>query len=518
MTAQRWVRVRQIVQYLFLALFLYLFVITVKDSRSPQLVGGWSPLPVDLFYHLDPLAAVSASLAGRTIPTKLLWALITLGATLILGRVWCGWVCPMGTVLDLFRFRRARGNAIQVSSRWRQVKYFLLFVVLISALFANLTLLILDPITILTRTLATGVMPALNYTVTAVEFWLYGFGPLQAPLAWLDTVLRSTILPAEQSFYQLNLLLALFFIGIVSLNLFTDRFWCRYLCPLGALLGLLSKVSWLRRVVGPGCNQCRRCSRDCPTGTIEPERGFASDPGECIVCLACLDTCPQESVAFKGQWGLAEWRSYDPSRRQLLASLATSVSGLALLRTSPIARREHPYAVRPPGARENGLLAKCIRCGECMRVCPTSGLQPSLSESGLEGLWTPVLVPRLGYCDYSCHACGQVCPSGAIPLLTLEEKRRTAIGLAYIDQNRCIPWADNVDCIVCEEMCPVPDKAIKLDEVEVMNAQGELVVVKRPHVVRDLCIGCGICEYKCPLNGQAAIRVYVPNELEYDHG
>jgi len=511
-TAQRWVRLRQIVQYLFLALFLYLFVLTLKDR--------WAPLPVDLFYRLDPLAALSASLAGRTIPTQLLLALVTLVATLILGRVWCGWVCPMGTVLDLFSFRRAQDNAIPVSPRWRQVKYFLLFAVLISALFASLTLLILDPITILTRTLATVVMPALNYAFTAVEFWLYGFRPLQAPLTWLDTLLRGTILPATSGefiypVYQLNVLLALLFIGIVSLNLLTERFWCRYLCPLGALLGLLSKVSWLRRVVGPGCNQCRRCGGECTMGTIEPERGFASDPGECIVCLACLGTCPQEGVTFKGQWGLAEWRSYDPSRRQLLASLAASVGGLALLRTSPIARHEHPYAVRPPGARENDLLAKCIRCGKCMKVCPTVGLQPSLSESGLEGLWTPVLVSRLGYCDYSCNACGQVCPSEAIPELTLEEKRQTVIGLAYIDQNRCIPWADNVDCIVCEEMCPVPDKAIKLDEVEVLNAQGERVVVKRPRVVRDLCIGCGICEYECPLNGEAAIRVYVPNEFDF---
>jgi polyferredoxin len=510
MTAQQWVRLRQIVQYLFLALFLYLFILTVKDRGSP--------LPVDLFYRLDPLAALSVSLAGRTISTKLLWALITLAATLILGRVWCGWVCPLGTLLDLFSFRRAQGNTIQVPPRWRQVKYFLLFVVLISALLANLTLLILDPITILTRTLTTVVMPALNYAFTTVEFWLYSIRPLQAPLAWLDMALRSTILPVEQSFYQLNVLFALLFIGILSLNLLTVRFWCRYLCPLGALLGLLSKVSWLRRVVGPGCNQCRRCDGDCTMGTIEPERGFASDPSECIVCLACLGTCPQEGITFKlgspTRWG-AEWRSYDPSRRQLLASLATSVSGLALLRTSPIARREHPYAVRPPGAQENDLLAKCIRCGKCMKVCPTAGLQPSFSESGMEGLWTPVLVSRLGYCDYSCNACGQVCPTEAIPDLTLEEKRQTVIGLAYIDQNRCIPWADNMDCIVCEEMCPVPDKAIKLDEVEVLNAQGQPVVVKRPRVVRDLCIGCGICEYACPLNGEAAIRVYVPNEFDY---
>lgn len=506
-SAQRWVRLRRIVQYLFLALFLYLFVLTVK--------GRWSLLPVELFYRFDPLAAISVSLARRMIPSKFFWAFITLGATLVLGRVWCGWVCPLGTLLDLFRLRKAQRNTIRVSSRWRQVKYFLLFVVLTNALFANLTLLILDPLTILTRTLTTAVMPALNYAFTTLEFWLYGFGPgfVLTPLTWLDAVLRGTVLPARQPFYQVNVLSALLFMGLVSLNLFTNRFWCRHLCPLGALLGLLSKVSWLRRVVGPGCTQCRRCGRDCPMGTIEPERDFAGDPGECILCLACLDACSQGSVTFKGQLGLAEWRSYDPSRRQMLASLATSVGGLALLHTAPIARREYPHAVRPPGARENDLLAKCIRCGECMKVCPTSGLQPSLSESGLEGVWTPLLVPRLGYCDYSCHACGQVCPSGAIPPLTLEEKRRVVIGLAYIDRNRCLPWADGVDCIVCEEMCPVPAKAIRLEEAEVLNDQGELVAVKRPRVVRDLCIGCGICEYKCPLNGEAAIRIHVPNEL-----
>jgi ferredoxin len=95
--------------------------------------------------------------------------------------------------------------------------------------------------------------------------------------------------------------------------------------------------------------------------------------------------------------------------------------------------------------------------------------------------------------------------------LTLEEKRQQVIGHAYIDENRCIPWADHQDCIVCEEMCPVPDKAIKLETVDVVTPDGELVTVQRPHVVRERCIGCGICEYKCPVNGEAAIRVYVPS-------
>jgi len=178
---------------------------------------------------------------------------------------------------------------------------------------------------------------------------------------------------------------------------------------------------------------------------------------------------------------------------------------------------------------EEEFLSKCIRCGACIKVCPTAGLQPSgLDEVGLKGLWTPHLVPRLGQCDYGCHACGQVCPSGAIRPLDLPVKQLTVIGRAYIDTNRCLPWADNVPCAVCEEMCPVPDKAILLlsgEEGEpIMHGGGRgrgggqgigaasETEAPRPYVLSTRCIGCGLCEKRCPLNGESAIRVYSPNE------
>ncbi|MDI7276474.1 MAG: 4Fe-4S dicluster domain-containing protein, partial [Anaerolineae bacterium] len=193
----------------------------------------------------------------------------------------------------------------------------------------------------------------------------------------------------------------------------------------------------------------------------------------------------------------------------LLGALALGAAGAALLRTGAQARARHALLLRPPGVEDEGaFLATCLRCGECLKVCPTSGLQPTLLEAGLEGIWTPRLVPRLGYCDYGCNACGQVCPSGAIPPLDLESKRAWAMGLAAVDRNRCLPWAYNVPCIVCEEMCPVPDKAISLEEVTVADAQGNAVVLQRPHVRQELCTGCGICEKRCPMEGQAAIRVY----------
>ena len=501
-TPRRWTTLRKLVQYAALLIFIVLFV----WSRR----GGWPASLVNIPMRLDPLAVLAHLLASRTFLVGSALALITVALTLALGRVWCGWLCPLGTTLDLFPLRRRHDKGQGPAESWRQAKYVLLLTILAAALLTNLTLMIFDPLTILFRTLTVSVWPALDQVVTGAEMALYNIPPLRPAVSAFDGLVRPTMLPPEPVYYRYAALYAALFLGVILLNLVAHRAWCRYLCPLGALLGLLSKVGIVRREVSSECTHCGVCAQVCPTGTIQSEKDYASDPSECTMCLECLATCPQSAAQFPARLARAEWGGYDPGRRQVLASLGVAVAGVGLLRSDAVASRDHPHLIRPPGAQENNLTSKCIRCGECMRACPTSALQPAVTEAGIEGLWTPVLAPRLGYCDYSCNACGQVCPVGAIPPLSLEEKREQVIGLAYIDQDRCIPWADNQDCIVCEEMCPVPDKAIKLEQVEVINADGELVSVQRPHVIRERCIGCGICEYKCPLDGEAAIRVYVP--------
>lgn len=502
MTPNAWRRIRQAVQILAVLLFLYLLLGTRQGL--PTFV------PHDLFFRLDPLAGIAAMLAGRRWIPALALSGLTIALALAAGRAWCGWLCPLGAVLDWTRPRTPRVQAAPRDA-WRKAKHGILLIILFAALLGNLTVLVLDPLTILFRTMTASVLPAANALLTAAESALYAIGPLQRPLEGVDRILRSAGLVGGEPAFQHGILLAFVFAAILALNAIRPRFWCRYLCPLGALLGLVSKVAFLRhRVDATACIACGKCARACPTGTIDPARGYAADPAECTMCLDCAAVCPADAVAFRAHPAPAAWREYDPSRRQALLSLGAAVVGVGLLRAVPSAWRGHPRLIRPPGARENGLLDKCIRCGECMKVCPTSGLQPSLLTAGLEGLWTPVLVPRLGYCDYSCNSCGQTCPTGAIPPLSLDEKRRAVIGLAYIDENRCIPWADGVDCIVCEEMCPVPEKAIVLDVQRVARPDGTVAEVRRPRVIRERCIGCGICEYKCPVNGEAAIRVYTP--------
>jgi ferredoxin len=168
----------------------------------------------------------------------------------------------------------------------------------------------------------------------------------------------------------------------------------------------------------------------------------------------------------------------------------------------------NPALIRPPGSlAEDEFLARCIRCGECMKVCPTAAIQPTSLEGGIEGVWTPVLNMSIGYCDYECNLCSQVCPTHAIRQIDVPEKQKIKIGLAHFDRDRCLPWAYSRTCIVCEEHCPTPKKAIWFEEAQVHNLAGETLTVKQPRVDPDLCTGCGICEAKCPVRGPAAVRV-----------
>jgi NADPH-dependent glutamate synthase beta subunit-like oxidoreductase/formate hydrogenlyase subunit 6/NADH:ubiquinone oxidoreductase subunit I len=254
-------------------------------------------------------------------------------------------------------------------------------------------------------------------------------------------------------------------------------------------------VEEAQRCLNWNCAECAACARRCPMGAIN-EKDFSSDPGECLQCLECL-CCPAGVTSFRGEHLQADNYEYNPSRRQFLASGILGVTA-GLFTHFGLFRTKKSRLLRPPGARvEADFLSLCVRCGQCLEVCPQNALQPAFLESGWEGILTPRLVFSKGFCDPSCNACGQVCPTGAIPPLSLEKKRAQVIGIAHLDMSRC------ESCLICRDMCP--QRAIEVVEVE--NG-GEMIPF--PRVVAESCIGCGLCEYVCPTEGEKAIRVFAP--------
>jgi polyferredoxin/formate hydrogenlyase subunit 6/NADH:ubiquinone oxidoreductase subunit I len=502
MSWHAWRRVRQAVQIISFVFFIYLIFSVVEKRSAPTLAN--------IFFRFDPLSATASMLASRAWIPKLGLALVTVGLTILIGRAWCGWICPLGSLLEWVSFKKARNRAKMISPKLRLVKYFLLVVSLAAALFGSLTLLALDPLAIFTRTLTTAILPGIFYAINSVEKVLYQLNFMAPLLDSFEGLVRGGILPAEQPAFAQSIAIAVLFFSLIALNLLAHRFWCRYLCPLGALLGWLSKISIFRPVIGSACTECTRCSLVCKPGAVDTTPGsFHIMPSECTLCLDCLANCKPADIHFKTDLKPAAGQEFDLSRRQALGAMATGIAGVLLLGSDLHLRQDNPLRIRPPGVTdEEAFLSTCLRCSQCMKICPTTALQPALAEAGLAGIWTPLVVPRVGYCDYGCTACGQVCPSGAIPLLSLEQKRQLVLGKASIDKNRCLPWASGTSCIVCEEMCPTPQKSILLEEAQVMDASGELIAILRPSVVREVCIGCGICEHNCPLEGQAAIRVY----------
>jgi MauM/NapG family ferredoxin protein len=463
--------------------------------------------PVEIFLHTDSLAVLSAQLASKILVLDLaLLGLPVIILALLAGRIYCGWICPLGTTIDIsdrlfFAKTRSRGNAER--RRW---KYYLLTAVIVSALFGAQLAYLVDPIVVLTRTLTLAAFGPVHSAVRA----LAGVGWLDDAYAALHSRLPvladQTLFPAQQAVFRTGGVVLAIFVGTLALGAVEKRFWCRNLCPLGALLGVIARVPVLRRRVSDRCTSCRRCARDCATGAIDRDDPRQHRIAECIQCYKCAAVCPERAVRFAPQASRAGREArLDLSRRRLLALGAAGLGWAAIARTTTAARATvignstaSPQLIRPPGAvPEPEFLDRCVRCQQCVKACPTNGLQPALSEAGLDGLWTPVLVPRIGPCSEKCNLCGQVCPTQAIAPFRAEDKPAIFIGEAIIDRSSCIVWAQEKTCLVCDEVCPY--KAIEWKIVE---------GIKRPLVNQHKCTGCGECEKNCPVQPLAAIRVF----------
>jgi polyferredoxin len=464
--------------------------------------------PINLFFKLDPLDALVNALAGHALYRGLAWSLVILIPTFFLGRFFCGWICPLGSLnhfLGNIRSESMRRKSRIASNRyktWQTTKYLLLIAGLLAAVWRSSIVAWIDPFSLLVRSTGLSILPA----ATSKSYYV-----VYLPHYWLGIVLGVA------------------FLALLAMNLRVTRFWCRALCPLGALLGMASRWSILGLHKNAAtCNQCSRCLINCQGGD-DPIGGAPWHKAECHLCLNCVESCPHGSLQFRFFRKEPEVVATSLSRRQALAAAVAGLAVVPLMRAQNVlGKSRNARLIRPPNALpESDFLARCIRCGECMRVCPNDSLQPAFAEAGLEGLWSPVVTPKIGYCEPSCVLCSEVCPTRAIQQLTSRQKGWIAgngqpstvvrLGTAVYDRGHCLPWAKATDCTVCVEWCPVSPKAIYVKDAEVVDAEGKLRTLKQPYVDLNRCVGCGACEFSCPLKENPGVYLISNGESRSSH-
>ena len=464
------VTVRRISQVFFFTLFAWLCIVSTVGDKPWQL-RGW---PVNWFLQLDPLVAIGTILTTHTLYWSLLWALATVSLTIIFGRFFCGWVCPFGSIHHFIGYLGKRKKTLSEKiglNTYRKaqcIKYFILTFLLIMAAFpsiaATLQTGLLDPIPLITRSFNLMLLPIIDSGFNFVS--------------------------ATERFYEGAVLIFAIFLTMVFLNLVIPRFYCRFICPLGALFAILGRFAiWRIGKKKSECTNCKLCEKACE-GACTPAGKIRIS--ECVLCFNCREDCRDELIGYQTRPSLAgEITDPDVSRRGFVLSVVGGIFAVPAVRLSNKLGSNWVYSViRPPGSLpEEEFLKRCIKCGQCMRICPTNVIQPGGIEGGLENLWTPTLNNRIGSsgCQLNCVACGQVCPTSAIRPITLSEKLGVnefanvgpiRLGTAFVDRNRCLPWAMDKPCIVCQENCPVSPKAIYTDEYFSTIRDGNLTVKK----------------------------------------
>jgi ferredoxin len=506
------IRFQRLVQIFCLVLFLALLTITS--------ISGISMSSLDFFLQMDPGLVFITAISARIVLVSFIPAAIILISGPFIGRVFCGYICPMGTTLDgtdvLFGFRDKTylfsKNQLKTKNLVK-IKYFILAFLLGSALFGVSYVFFASPLSLITRFYGLIIFPVISFLSREVLDLVRPLGDMLNS-SFISFAQIRTIRFATQFF------ILVFFMIVFGMVIFSPRFWCRYLCPSGALLAFFSKAPMIRRQVSDKCTLCGKCIKKCPMSAIEIENPDNTFHSECIVCRTCEEICPENAVSF----GLSKdskviaLKTFSPERRQLVSfgfmgagTAVLSLTGLNSLYGKPGEGQVGAKGlVRPPGSvMETDFLSRCVRCGECMVACPTNTLQPIWLTAGFPALFSPAITPRRGFCDPQCHECGNACPTNAIRTIENQDRTWAKTGTAQIIRQKCLAWEFAKSCMVCDEVCPY-------DAIDFLMEEGNKVPV--PHVIENRCAGCGYCEHFCPVQNQAAIVVTPMDELRINQG
>lgn len=432
--------------------------------------------------------------------------IIVILLTLLSGRTYCSFLCPLGIGQDLFS--RIGGRIRKKFRRYgfkkphTIIRYTLLAASLIVTMIWGLYLItLLDPYSIFGRFMTYFGKPAVLVINNLIAAILH-----KADIYTLDHITIKGFSPLVYS------IPAAFFLLIGSMSLAKGRLYCNMICPLGTLLGLVSKVSLVRINFNESkCTRCGRCSVGCKSSCIDFLQ-YHVDVSRCVDCFNCIDNCPDKAISYsfvKLKKKSEAPQSTDTDKRKFIAGSLLLLLGLPQLlrgqdKKAPVPKKESTVKenktspVCPPGAGSiSDFNKECIACSLCITICPNNVLQPSWLEYGVLGLMQPVMNYHKSFCAYDCTKCTDICPTYALRPLVLDAKKLTQLGKVNFIKDNCIVKTEKTACGACSEACPT--KAVYMIPYE-----GNLLI---PETKNEICIGCGHCEYSCPVAPFKAIYV-----------
>lgn len=425
--------------------------------------------------------------------------------TLIFGRIYCSVICPLGVMQDAFAWfgKKAKKNRYKYSPAKNILRYTMLGVVIVAFLLGIGSIVALfAPYSAYGRIVQNLLSPVWQFGNNLLADWAEKHDSYA--IYTVDVWVRSGVTLAVA-------VITLVVLGILAWR--NGRTYCNTICPVGTVLGFLSKYSLFKPVIDTSkCNGCGLCARNCKAACINSKE-HEIDYSRCVACMDCIGKCHQGAISYtirkKSHTSVKEQQP-DNSRRQFLTTTAvvaattaikaqekTVDGGLAVIADKKIPERA--TRIVPPGAKSLRNMAQhCTACQLCVSACPNGVLRPS---TNLETLMQPESSYERGYCRPECTRCSEVCPAGAIVKITAADKSAIQIGHAVWVKENCVPLTDGVECGNCARHCPVG--AIQMVPSDKDNPDSP----KIPVVNDERCIGCGACENLCPARPFSAIYV-----------
>ena len=459
-------------------------------------------LPDSRFNWLTCIQFVPAIFATSVVVVAILLLL-----TLIFGRIYCSSVCPMGIFQDIVSYfskkvtKKKRYKFGKAKNVLRRSILALAIIVLVcsSAMFIGF----IDPYSAYGRIVVNIFKPV----------YLMGNNILEAIFTHFG----------HYTFYRKEIYISSLFtfivcwITILSIGYLAwkhGRTYCNTICPVGTLLGFVSRISFFKvRIDTTLCNSCGNCERKCKASCIN-SKAQEVDTSRCVTCFNCLQGCNKKAIHYSfrikptgltGERKTIQDSNIDKKKRQFLTTaIATTVTAPAVLAQGKLdeltgsKQYTRQIAISPPGSiSHKHLLKHCTACHLCVSKCPSNVLKPAFLEYGIGGIMQPLMSFDKGYCNYACTICSDVCPNEAIKKLTVEEKHLTQMGKVHFSPDICIVTTEETNCGACAEHCPT-------QAVTMIPYKNGLTI---PHIDPEICIGCGGCEFICPVHPHRAIFI-----------